>query len=112
MRKTILVLLVAGLSVVGCASIQGTVFKQKDGSYKATYSAKNERTALKVVHNDARTTCDGKDFVVIEQKVDKMTEDSEGKQEGFAAVAGAAVRAADKYFGDENVRATLAFECS
>ena len=110
MKNSLFVIMVAALLVTGCASsIKGTVFKQKDGTYKATYSAKTERDALKVVHNDAKNTC--KDFVVVEQTVDKMTEETEGKTEGFAAVASAAVRATDKYFGSENVRATLIFEC-
>ena len=102
--------------LVGCAApIKGTVFKQRDGSYKATYSGKTEKHAIKTTHLDAVNTCKNKaktkDIIVVEQKIDSMTEKAKGEQSGFSAVAGSAVTAMDKYFGSENVRATLIFEC-
>lgn len=103
------------LMLSSCASIKGTVYKQKNGEYKATYSAKTESEALKIVHEDAKLTCKekgNKTPAVVDQKVDSMTEDTEKSGEGFSAVAGSAVSAVDKFFGTENVRATLIFDCN
>jgi len=115
MNKLIVTLIVAFcVTLVGCASIKGTVYKQKGGEFKATFSAKTEREALKVVHADAEITCDkndGKSPVVVEEKVISLTEKTEKSGEGFSAVAGSAVTALDKYFGSENIRATLVFDC-
>lgn len=106
------VLTIAALSV-GCASIQGTVFKQQDGSYKATYASNTESTVRKVIHSDAELTCKDnagtKKFLVVDEKVEK-TEDST-KKEGFAAVADSAVSLTGKFFGAESVRGSLVFNC-
>lgn len=106
------IMIVAILSV-GCASVQGTVYKQKDGSYKATYASGSERDVRKVIHSDAQITCKKKagtkEFLVVEEKVENMEDDS--KKEGFAAVAGSAVSLAGKYFGAESVRGELVFDC-
>jgi len=114
-NKLIITLITAGcILLVGCASIKGTVYKQKGGEYKATFSAKTEKEALKVVHEDAKLTCKkdgGKSPAVVDQIVETMTEKTEKSGEGFSAVAGSAVTALDKYFGGENVRATLIFDC-
>lgn len=105
----------AGLALAGCASVQGTVFKQTDGNYKGSYSARTERDALKVVHDDAKTTCKKDEktekFAVVDQKVESLTQKTEGAKDGFAAVAGSAVTVVDKIYGSENVRATLVFTC-
>lgn len=113
--KAIAVVLLAGFLFSSCATVKGTVFKQSDGTYKSTYSAKNERDALKVVHDDAKVNCKKEEgtekIVVVNQSVETMTEKAEGAKEGFAAVAGSAVAALDKFYGSENVRATLIFKC-
>ena len=113
--KLSLTLIAAGcILLAGCASVKGTVYKQKGGDYKATFSAKTEREALKVVHEDAKLTCKdagGKTPAIVEEVIDTLTEKTEKSGEGFAAVAGSAVTALDKYFGSENVRATLIFDC-
>lgn len=107
--------LAAAVTLTGCATVQGTVFKQTDGNYKGSYSARTERDALKVVHDDAKTTCKKDEktekFLVVDQKVESMTQKTEGAKEGFAAVAGSAVTVVDKIYGSENVRATLIFTC-
>lgn len=105
-----------GLLLSGCATVKGTVFKQADGTYKGTYSAKNERDALKVIHDDAKIYCKKEEntekYLVVTQNVDKMTEQSGANaKEGFAAVAGTAVTALDKFYGSENVRGTIIFKC-
>ena len=114
-QKTMVMVFSVGLLLSGCATIQGTVFKQTDGTYKGTYSAKNEREALKVIHEDAKINCKKEEstekFVVVNQNVETMTEKTEGAKEGFAAVAGSAVAALDKFYGSENVRATMIFKC-
>ncbi len=115
-QKTIVIACSVGLLLSGCATIQGTVFKQADGSYKGTYSAKNERDALKVIHDDAKIHCKNEEntgkYLVVSQNVDKMTEQSgANSKEGFAAVAGTAVTALDKFYGSENVRGTIIFKC-
>lgn len=114
-QKTLVVAFSVGLLLSGCATVKGTVFKQADGTYKGTYSAKNEREALKVIHEDAKIQCKNEEktekYVVVNQNVDKMTEQADGAKEGFAAVAGSAVTAVDKFFGSENVRGTIIFKC-
>ena len=111
--RTTTIILAATVFSVGCASTQGTVYKQNDGSYKATYASSSERAVRKVIHSDARLTCkekaDTKEFRVIDENVENMEDDS--KKEGFAAVAGSAVSLAGKYFGSESVRGSLVFEC-
>jgi len=47
------VILALAILSVGCASVQGTVHKQKDGSYKASYASSSERDVRKVIHSDA-----------------------------------------------------------
>ncbi|VAW52479.1 hypothetical protein MNBD_GAMMA06-1227 [hydrothermal vent metagenome] len=118
MKKNTLILTLlatSALTLASCASIKGTVYKQKSGDYKATYSAKTEAEALKVVHSDAKITCKekgGKTPAVVDEKVSSLTEDTEKTGEGFAAVAGSAVSAVDKYFSSEVVRAELTFDCT
>lgn len=115
MRKIYSASTVLALAIlsVGCASVQGTVYKQKDGTYKATYASSNERDVRKVIHSDAEKTCKKKsgtkEFMVVEENVVNMEDDS--KKEGFAAVAGSAVSLAGKYFGSESVRGALVFDC-
>ena len=98
---------------VGCSSVKGTVYKQKDGSYKASYASSTERKVLKVIHSDAKITCKKKagteEFLVVEENIENIEDDS--KKEGFAAVAGNAVSLAGKYFGSESVRGSLVFDC-
>ncbi len=114
-NKLIVTLLtISALTLVSCASIKGTVYKQKSGDYKATYSAKTEAEALKTVHADAKLTCKengGKTPAVVDEKVSALTEDTEKAGDGFSAVAGSAVSAIDKYFSSEVVRAELVFDC-
>ena len=73
----------------------------------------NERSVRKVIHSDAKLTCkkreDVKNIIVIEEVVEKT--EKTGKTEGFAAVAGAAVSLAGKYFSAESVRGSLVFKC-
>lgn len=110
---SIAVVLTLSILVVGCSSVKGTVYKQKDGSYKATYASSTERDVRKTIHSDAKVTCKkeaGNDgFVVVEENVESMEDDS--KKEGFAAVAGNAVSLTGKYFGAESVRGELVFGC-
>ncbi|WP_188150823.1 hypothetical protein [Teredinibacter waterburyi] len=98
---------------VGCATVKGTVYKQKDGTYKASYASNTEKNVRKVLHFDASLTCKKKEgtkeFIVIDELVEKTEDDS--KKEGFAAVADSAVSLAGKYFGAESVRGNLVFTC-
>lgn len=114
-NKLVFVLATACIfTLASCASIKGVVHKQKDGNYKATYSAKTEREATRVVNDDAALTCKNngnKTLSVVNEEIISLTEDTEKSGEGFSAVAGSAVSAVDKYFGGENVRATLTFDC-
>ena len=115
MKKIYLVSTVLAATILGagCASIQGTVYKQEDGNYKATYAASNERDVRKVIHSDAEKTCEDKagtkEIRVVNENVEKTEDD--GEQEGFAAVAGSAVSLVGKYFGAESVRGSLVFNC-
>jgi hypothetical protein len=97
----------------GCSSIKGTVYKQTDGSYKATYASNTERDVRKVIHSDAAITCkkktDDENFLVLKEEVVKTEDDS--KKEGFAAVADSAVSLVGKYMGAESVRGSLVFNC-
>jgi isocitrate dehydrogenase len=115
-QTLVVMMLAAGVVVVsGCATVRGNVFKQTDGTYKATFSARTEREALSVVSEDAKITCKKEEktekFMVVDQKAESMTQKTEGKTEGFAAVAGSAVSLYDKMTGSENYRATLIFKC-
>ena len=113
-KLTITLLAATLITLTGCASVTGNVYKQKSGEYKASYSAKTEREAMKVVHEDAKITCKkdgGKTPAIVNEEITKLTEETEKSGEGFSAVAGSAVTALDKYFGSENVRATLIFDC-
>lgn len=115
MNKANIVSIVTTLCVLstGCATVKGTVYKQQDGSYKATYAASNETDVRKVIHSDALITCKDKsassDIVVVEESVENLEDDS--PKEGFAAVAGSAVSLTGKYFGAESVRGSLVFNC-
>ena len=98
---------------VGCATVQGTVFKQQDGTYKASYAGSTERSVRKTIHSDAALTCKKKEktkeFRVVEESVEKIEDKADAK--GFAAVADTAVSLADKYFNVESVRGSLIFDC-
>ena len=110
--KVSVVLTMATLSV-GCAGITGTVYKQTDGSYKATYASSTEKNVRKVIHSDATITCKKKEgtknFVVVTENVENIEDTS--KKEGFAAVADRTVSLVGKYFGSESVRGELIFNC-
>lgn len=112
--NAIIIALTATVFLAGCSSLKGTVYKQNDGYYKATYAASNEKSVRKAIHADAMKTCEDKadteEFTVIAENVENMEDDS--KKEGFAAVAGSAVSLAGKYFGSESVRGSLIFECN
>ncbi|GLR69441.1 hypothetical protein [Agaribacter marinus] len=115
MKKSITITLVTALSILsaGCASIQGTVYKQADGNFKATYASSSEKDVRKVIHSDAQLTCkqktSSKEIIVLEESVENLEDDS--PKEGFAAVAGSAVSLTGKYFGAESVRGSLIFSC-
>ncbi len=110
--KVSVLLAVAALST-GCAGIQGTVYKQTDGSFKAAYSSSTEEKVRKVMHSDAMFTCKKKagtkEFTVVDESVETIEEPSEKK--GFAAVADKTVNLVGKYFGSESVRGALTFNC-
>lgn len=116
MKKSILsiaLIVTTSILITGCSTLKGTVYKEKSGNYKATYSASNEKSVRKALHFDAAKTCkdkhDTKNFIVIKEDIVNMEDDS--KKDGIVAVAGNAVSLAGKYFGAESVRGSLTFQC-
>jgi len=59
-----------GLSVFGCATIQGTVTPVEGGQYKSFAQSNTKDQAIRIAANDAKVTCKeagNKNFVVVSQ---------------------------------------------
>jgi len=60
-----------GLSVFGCATIQGTVTPVEGGQYKSFAQSNTKDQAMRIAANDAKVTCKdagNKNFVVVSQQ--------------------------------------------
>jgi len=116
MKKSISLVIFAGVAMVGCATINGTVLEYTDGQYKAVVTDYTERHALQKVAADARLTCrrDGyQDFAVVEENVEYIgPETGADEEKGFSKFMLKVVEMGAKRYNAENYRAELVFECS
>ncbi|BCL68297.1 hypothetical protein TUMSATVNIG1_02340 [Vibrio nigripulchritudo] len=59
-KKTMASLLLVGLSttLVGCATVQGTVTENQDGTFNSFFSDDDKSNAMKVASSDTKATCE------------------------------------------------------
>ena len=77
-NKVILISIALSATLVGCASIKGTVTPLENGSFRSSVFAETKEDALKISESDAKLTCKDeghKKHVVVSKDVVKIPPD-------------------------------------